>query len=150
MRNLKREFSGKGYSQMRTVLDKIRLSSTIEEGRGYFRELVELVKDRKEVLEKIYEEKEENYLAFLRYPEEIRKHIYTTNPVESINAGLERIRKDLGGYFPSMKSLEVNLFIQLSNLNDSWMRRPIPAIRSNLYRLKQIMRMKFGDEGEVV
>ena len=74
MRNLKREFSGKGYSQMRTVLDKIRLSSTIEEGRGYFRELVELVKDRKEVLGKIYEEKEENYLAFLRYPED---SIYT-------------------------------------------------------------------------
>ncbi len=63
-RNLKREFSGKGYSQMRMVLDKIRSSSTIDEGRGYFKELVKLVKDRKKALGRNYEEKEDNYLAF--------------------------------------------------------------------------------------
>ena len=48
------------------------------------------------------------------------------------------------GYFPSMKSLEVNLFIQLSDLKDICMRKPIPMIRGNLYRLHQLMNIKFG------
>jgi transposase-like protein len=38
------------------------------------------------------EMKKENYLAFLKYPEEIRRHIYTTNIVESINSGIELMR----------------------------------------------------------
>ncbi len=32
-----------------------------------------------------------HYLAFLDYRQEVRKHIYSTNPVESINAGLEKM-----------------------------------------------------------
>ena len=63
---------------------------------------------------------------------------------QGINAGLELMRMEHGGYFPSMKSLEVNLFIQLSNLNDRWMRKPIPVIRGNLYRFHQLMNIKFG------
>ena len=92
------------------------------------------------------EGKRDNYLAFTVYPEEVRKYIYTTNVVESINAGLELMRMELGGYFPSMKSLEVNLFVQMSNLNDRWMSKPIPRIRANLYRLHQLMNLKFGVE----
>ena len=83
------------------------------------------------------------------YPEDIRKFIYTTNPVESVNAGLEMMRLELGGYFPSLKTLEVNLFVQLSNLNDRWMRKPIPAIRGNLYRIRQLMNAKFVTEEEM-
>ena len=60
--------------------------------------------------------KAERYLAFLEYPEEVRRHIYTTNPVESVNAGIELMRLELGGYFPSQQALEVNPFIQVVNL----------------------------------
>ena len=59
------------------------------------------------------------------------------------------MRMELGEYFPSMKSLEVNLFIQLSNLNDRWMRKSMPRARSNLYRINQLMSVKFGvDESD--
>ena len=58
---------------------------------------------------------------FLKYPEEIRRHIYTTNIVESINSGIELMRLKHGGYFHSYKILETNLFIQLSNLHDEWL-----------------------------
>ncbi|HCZ06745.1 MAG TPA: hypothetical protein DHV12_06410 [Thermotogae bacterium] len=50
---------------------------------------------------------------------------------------------ELGGYFLSMKALEMNLFIQRSNLNDMWMRKSIPMIKTILYGLRQIMRSKF-------
>ncbi|MBB6061668.1 hypothetical protein HNP65_000090 [Thermosipho japonicus] len=95
---------------------------------------MKLVKEKNEVMGRRYEEKEESYLAFLGYSVEIRKHIYTTNPVESVKTGLEGIRKDWVDTF------------QFSNLNDVWMRKPIPTVRGNLYRLRQIMRMKFGFE----
>jgi len=40
--------------------------------------------------------------------------------VESLNAGIEKMHLDLGGYFPSQECLEVNLFIQVVNLQDRW------------------------------
>jgi transposase-like protein len=48
----------------------------------------------KDLAERI-EERKDNYLAFLKYPEGVRKHIYTTNARESINAGQEYIRHEL-------------------------------------------------------
>jgi len=69
--------------------------------------------------------------------------------LKCVNAALEFTGLEPGGYFPSLKSLEVNLFIQFSNLNDRWMRKPMPRIRANLYRLHQLMNVKFESE-EVV
>ena len=64
------------------------------------------------------EERAGNYLVFLRYPEGVRKqtHLHTTNAVESINSGLEYMRRELGGYFPfpSRQALDVNnYFVQI-------------------------------------
>ena len=49
-RNLRKEFSGKGYSQMRRILDKVKSSMTKEEGRGYWKEFVELVKEHSKMM----------------------------------------------------------------------------------------------------
>jgi len=107
------------------------------------------IKGKHKDLAKRIEDRKNNYLAFLRYPEEVRKHIYTTNAIESINAGLEYIRHELGGYFPSRNALETNYFIQIENLNDGWQRRPVPALKSNTYELRQIYTMKYElDEWE--
>lgn len=46
---------------------------------------------------------------------EARKHLYTTNIVESVNAGLELMRHGLGGYFPSREALDANYFVQIEN-----------------------------------
>ncbi len=56
------------------------------------------------------------------------------------------MRLELGGYFPSIKSLEVNLFVQLSTLNDRWMRKTTPVIHANLYRIIQHMNIKFNHD----
>ncbi len=145
-RNLKREFGGKVHREMRMLLKRIKESQTREEAEGHWQKLMAAIRSIKPQRARELEKKKENYLAFTKYPEEVRKYIYTTNVVESINAGLELMRMELGGYFPSMKSLEVNLFVQLSNLNDRWMRKPIPKVRANLYRIHQLMVIKFGVE----
>ncbi len=143
-RNLKREIGRKEYSEVSKLLKRIKESQSKNEAEGYWEKLVEIVKKKKPRIGQRLEKRKDNYLAFTSYPEEIRKYIYTTNVVESINSGLELMRLELGGYFPSIKSLEVNLFVQLSNLNDRWMRKPIPMIQANLYRIIQLMNIKFN------
>jgi len=78
---------------------------------------LELVKGINPEYAKYLQKYSKNYLAFLNYPEEIRKHIYTTNVVESINAGIEYMRMEHVG-FASLRMLELNLFIQLANMHD--------------------------------
>ena len=43
--------------------------------------------------------KKDNYFNYKKYPEEVRKYIYTTNVVENINSRIELIRANTGGYF---------------------------------------------------
>lgn len=47
------------------------------------------------------------------------------------------MRLELGGYFPSKDSLEANIFIQMVNLKDTWLRKPIPRIVENRYEIIQ-------------
>ena len=94
------------------------MADNFEEGEKIYNELLDFVKTEKPAYSKFLEKLKNNYLNFLKYPEDVRKFIYTTNIVESINSGIEKMRYDLGGYFASLKSLETNLFIQLINLHD--------------------------------
>jgi hypothetical protein len=71
-------------------------------------------------------------------------HIYTTNTIESVNSGLEYMRYSLGGHFPSKRSLDINYCIQIEHRNDGWLSRPVPAISSNTYELRQMFKLKFG------
>ncbi len=77
----------------------------------------------------------ERYLCFLKYPESLRKHIYTTNPVESVNSMIEKVRINLGGYFQSVDILEVNLLIQRDNLKNGKWKKPIPAFKGASYEI---------------
>jgi transposase-like protein len=54
----------------------------------------------------------ERYLCFLKYPKSLRKHIYTANPVESVNSMIEKVRIDY------VNILEINLLIQRNNLKN--------------------------------
>ena len=145
-RNLRRKFNKKEYSLLNKYLIFEKESLTKDEALGHWENFLKELLTLNPSLAKQYEKKTDNYLAFIGYPEKIRKHIYTSNIVESVNAGLEMMRLELGGYFHSMRTLEINLFIQLSNLNDKWMRKPIAAFRANLYEMRQILNVKFGLE----
>jgi hypothetical protein len=44
----------------------------------------------------------------------------------------------LGGYFPS-RNAQKRYFIQIENLNYKWQRKPIPALKANVYEMRQTM-----------
>ena len=110
--------------------------------RGVNRVLL-FVTDNFPGIAEFYRKLKDNYLAFLKYPQASRKFIYTSNAVESINAGIEKMRLNLGGYFPSSRALEVNLFIQMINLEDLWERKPIAQLKECLYEIRQLFDLRF-------
>jgi len=57
-----------------------------------------------------------HYLAFLNYPESIRRSLSTTNVVEAINGQLEIMRRNSGGYFHSEQILKLKLGLAVSSL----------------------------------
>ena len=65
--------------------------------------------------------KRNRYLAFLKYPEYMRKSFSTTNLVESVNGQLEIMRRNSGGYFHSEETLKFKLGLAISSLeNGRW------------------------------
>jgi len=143
-RNLHRNLSKANAKEAMRLWRQIKEARNFDEGENYFHKLIELVKIEKPDMASQMAKQKNHYLTFLIFPDETRKHFYTTNAVESINSGVERMKNDLGGYFASQRSLEVNLFIQFANLHDLWSRKPIPAIKSNIYELNQIFNLKYG------
>lgn len=63
----------------------------------------------------------ERLAVFFNYPAEIRKVIYTTNTIESINNGLRRVIKNRGS-FPKDEAALKLLYLALQNLSEKWTR----------------------------
>lgn len=142
-RNLKKKLSSQTYKQAKDLLAAIRRAHDKDEAKPLFTALCELVGREQPKTAELMRTKADSYLAFLNYPDQARGHIYTTNIVESVNAGIEKMRLDLGGYFPSQECLDVNLFIQVANLQDRWWRKPVPTIRAVSYELRQLFALKY-------
>jgi putative transposase len=77
--------------------------------------------------------------GFLAFPLEVRKLIYTTNAIESLNFQLRKVIKNKG-HFPSEEASLKLLFLALRNVERKWT-RPIPTWR-NAYAQLGIF---FGD-----
>ena len=58
-------------------------------------------------------------IPFFDYPHEIRKVIYTTNAIESVNMSLRKITKNRGS-FPSDEALSKLFYLALRNISQKW------------------------------
>ncbi|EKO78318.1 IS1356, transposase [Leptospira sp. Fiocruz LV3954] len=61
----------------------------------------------------------ESVIPFLAYPPNIRKAIYTTNAIESMNMGLRKIIKNRGS-FPTDEATIKLLYLALNNMSKKW------------------------------
>lgn len=78
-------------------------------------------------------------ITFLKYPEEIRKAIYTTNAIESVNRSLRKITKNRG-VFPNEESLLRLYYLALERAAKKWT-KPIHNWSEALNRFA----IEFGD-----
>ena len=65
----------------------------------------------------------EQIIPFLAYPEEIRKIIYTTNAIESLNRSLRKAVKTRG-HFPNDQAATKLLYLAIKNLTAKWKMPP--------------------------
>jgi putative transposase len=64
-----------------------------------------------------------NLIPFFDYPPEIRKVIYTTNAIESIQASLRKMTRQRGA-FPNQDSVRKVIYLALSRISRKW-KRPV-------------------------
>ena len=87
--------------------------------------------------------KREHYLAFLKYPEYMRKSFSTTNIVEAINGQLEIMRRNSGGYFHSEDTLKFKLGLAVSSLENGKWRIAAHSVTHVLPQLKAMFQSRF-------
>lgn len=72
--------------------------------------------------------KVEEYMQYIEplfeLPDEIRKAIYTSNSIESVNSALRKVTNDKGS-FSSEESVYKVLYLRVQELQEKW-KRPIP------------------------
>jgi transposase-like protein len=62
--------------------------------------------------------------TFFKYPDSVRKLIYTTNPIESLNATIKRKTKSKGS-FPTIESAFKVMYLAIGEQQDKWNRTSI-------------------------
>jgi putative transposase len=60
-------------------------------------------------------------VPFLDFPPEVRKVIYTTNAIESLNATLRKLLH-YRGHFPSDEAVTKLVYLALTNIEKKWER----------------------------
>ena len=63
-------------------------------------------------------------IPFFAFPEEVRKIIYTTNAIESLNASVRKAVRNKG-HFPSDQAATKLIWLALRNVTENWKRPPI-------------------------
>ena len=61
----------------------------------------------------------DNLVTFLQYPPEIRRIIYTTNPIESLNSQLRKVTKNKR-VFPNDEAVFKTLFLAIGYITQKW------------------------------
>ena len=87
--------------------------------------------------------KRQHYLAFLHFPESIRRSFSTSNIVEAINGQLEIMRRNSGGYFHSEDTLKLKLGLAISSLEEGRWRSPGRSICAVLHQLNAMFQSRF-------
>jgi transposase-like protein len=90
--------------------------------------------------------KREHHLAFLRFPERVRRSLSSTNLLEAIDGELEVLRRNSGGYFQSEESMKLKLGLILGSLESGRWRRTAAAIESALDQLNALFEARFETE----
>ena len=102
---------------------KVYTSSSLEQAKLEYENFVEKYKDNKTVLKKV-SDNIEHIFGLFDYPQEIRKVIYTTNPIESLNSALRKVTNGKGS-FPTKEAVLKVLYLRVRDLENKWQKGTI-------------------------
>ncbi len=97
---------------------KIYTSGNLEEAKLEYENFKYKYKENKKLLKKVADNIEWIYQIF-EYPPAIRKVMYTTNAIESLNSGLRKVTKGKGSFINENALLKV-LYLRIRDLQKNW------------------------------
>src|SRR5262245_45200460 len=90
--------------------------------------------------------KRDHYLAFLKYPDAIRRSLSTTNTVEAVNGQLVIIRRKSGGYFQSEDTLKLKIGMTITSLENGRWSKITGRVEESLHQLNAMFEARFERE----
>jgi len=119
VRNSLNYVSWKMRKQIAADLKKIYQSATVDEAEQRLAEFESQWNDAYPPIAQIWRRNWSRITPFFDYPPEIRRIIYTTNAIESVNMSLRKISKNRGS-FPSDEALSKLFYLALMNISKKW------------------------------
>lgn len=98
---------------------RIYQSATVVEAEQALGEFEAQWNDAYPPVAQIWRRNWDRIIPFFDYPPEIRRIIYTTNAIESVNMSLRKITKNRGS-FPSDEALSKLFYLALMNISKKW------------------------------
>lgn len=119
VRNSVKYVSYKDLKEVATDLKAIYTANNQEIAQLELKSFAEKWDEKYPVISDIWQRNWSGIIPFFAFPTEIRKVIYTTNSIESVNRQIRKIIKNKG-VFPDDKSILKILFLSLKNAAKKW------------------------------
>ena len=119
VRNSLRFVSYKHRKQLATALKEIYRAPTVEQAEEALLELEKDWDERYPMVSKSWRNNWTRITPFFAYPPEIRKVIYTTNAIESLNNSLRKVTRNRNS-FPNDEAAIKLLYMALKNIAKKW------------------------------
>lgn len=119
VRNSLNYVSWKMRKQVADDLKRIYQSATVAEAEQKLEEFETQWNDAYPSIAQIWRRNWDRIIPFFDYPPEIRRIIYTTNAIESVNMSLRKITKNRAS-FPSDEALAKLFYLALMNISKKW------------------------------
>lgn len=119
VRHSLRYVSWKQRKEMATDLKRIYQASTVDEAVGNLEAFAEKWDGTHPTISKSWRSNWDRIIPLFDYPQDIRRIIYTTNAVESLNMTLRKVTKNRGS-FPNDEAVFTVLYFALRNASKRW------------------------------
>lgn len=144
-RNAKSHLSKADAAEFQQRWRTVKAAWSIDVGARQFEELCDRFAESSPTFIAELRKKRDHYLAFLKYPEPIRRSLSTTNIVEALNGQLEILRRNSGGYFQSEDVLKLKLGIAISSLEAGRWNRTAAAVEGVLHQMNALFERRFEE-----
>jgi len=119
IRNSLRYVGSKHHKAFMVDLKRVYRALNKEAAESALDELEKIWGDKYPIVIKSWRKKWDNLSVYFRYPEAIRKVIYTTNSIEAVHRQFRKLTKTKGG-FPNDNSLLKLLYMGIQNASKKW------------------------------
>jgi len=111
-----------GYKERKAVVTDLKCiyeAATVEEAELGLKDFATKWDKQYPAISRLWHDKWLNIIPFFNYPSEIRRVIYTTNSIESLNMTLRKVLKNKR-FFPSDEAAFKQLYLGIRNISKKW------------------------------